>query len=136
MTILVGYTPTPPGRAALAAATAEATKSRRPLVVVNTSRGDALDDPTFAQPADLDWLRTTLEEAAVSYSIRQEVRNREPADELIDACREVAAELCVIGIRRRTAVGKMLLGSNANRILMEAPCPVLTVRADSWPTRP
>ena len=41
---------------------------------------------------------------------------------------EVAAELCVIGIRRRTAVGKMLLGSNANRIIMDAPCPVLTVR--------
>ena len=86
MTILVGYTPTPPGRAALAAATAEASTSRRPLVVVNTSRGDALDDPTFAQPADLDWLRTTLEEAGVAYSIRQEVGNREPADELIDAC--------------------------------------------------
>jgi nucleotide-binding universal stress UspA family protein len=54
---------------------------------------------------------------------------REAADELIDGLEEVGAELCVIGIRRRSAVGKMLLGSNAHRILMDSPCPVLTVPA-------
>jgi len=129
VTIVVGYTPTPAGRAALSTATTEARKSERPLVVVNTSRGDALDDPAFAQPADLDWVRATLEEAGVTFTIRQEVRRREAADELIDVLEEVGAELCVIGIRRRSAVGKMLLGSNAYRILMDSPCPVLTVRA-------
>lgn len=129
MTIVVGYTPTPAGRAALTTAMTEARKSDRPLVVVNTSRGDALDDPAFAQPADLDWVRATLEEAGVTFTIRQEVRGREAADELIDVLEEVGAELCVIGIRRRSAVGKMVLGSNAHRILMDSPCPVLTVRA-------
>ena len=129
MTIVVGYTPTPAGRAALSTATTEARKSERPLVVANTSRSDALDDPAFAQPADLDWVRATLEEAGVTLTIRQEVRGREAADELIDVLEEVGAELCVIGIRRRSAVGKMLLGSNAYRILMDSPCPVLTVRA-------
>ena len=128
MTIVVGYTPTPAGRAALSTATTEARKSERPLVVANTSRSDALDDPAFAQPADLDWVRATLEEAGVTLTIRQEVRGREAADELIDVLEEVGAELCVIGIRR-SAVGKMLLGSNAYRILMDSPCPVLTVRA-------
>jgi nucleotide-binding universal stress UspA family protein len=129
VTIVVGFTPTPAGRAALSTATTEARKSDRPLVVVNTSRGDALDDPAFAQPADLDWVRATLEEAGVTFTIRQEVRGREAADELIDVLEQVGAELCVIGIRRRSAVGKMLLGSNAYRILMDSPCPVLTVRA-------
>jgi nucleotide-binding universal stress UspA family protein len=129
VTIVVGYTPTPAGRAALSTATTEARKSERPLVVANTSRSDALDDPAFAQPADLDWVRATLEEAGVTLTIRQEVRGREAADELIDVLEEVGAELCVIGIRRRSAVGKMLLGSNAYRILMDSPCPVLTVRA-------
>jgi ABC-type sugar transport system substrate-binding protein len=66
VTIVVGYSPTPAGRAALTTATTEARRSDRPLVVVNTSRGDALDDPAFAQAAD------------------QEVRGREAADELID----------------------------------------------------
>ena len=129
MTIVVGYTPTSAGRAALNTAITEARKSDRPLLVVNTSRGDALDDPSFAQPADLDWVRATLEEAGVPFTIRQEVRGREAADELIGVLEEVGAELCVIGIRRRSAVGKMVLGSNAHRILMDSPCPVLTVRA-------
>ncbi len=129
VTIVVGYTPTPGGRAALMAAVHIAEERKRPLVVVNSSRGDALADPGFAQPADLDWASTTLEEAGIEFSIRQFVRGREASEEVLDVVEEVDAELCVIGIRRRTAVSKMILGSNAHRILMDAPCPVLAVKA-------
>ena len=128
MTIVVGHTPTPPGRAALVAAAGVAARNQS-VVVVNSSRGDALADPGFATQADLDWARTTLEEAGVEFSIRQSVRSREASEEVVTVLEEVGAELCVIGIRRRTAVGKMLMGSNAHRILMDAPCPVLAVKA-------
>ena len=73
MTIVVGYTPTPPGRAALVAAAGVAAERKQPVVVVNSSRGDALADPGFATQADLDWARATLEEAGVEFSIRQTV---------------------------------------------------------------
>lgn len=129
MTIVVGYTPTAAGRAALLAAAGAARKEDQALVVVNSSRGDALADPGFAHEADLEWARTTLEEAGVEFDIRQSVRGREASDEVLDVLEEVDAELCVIGIRKRTAVGKMLMGSNAHRILMESPCPVLAVKA-------
>jgi len=129
MTIVVGYTPTPTGRAALVAAAAVAVDRDQPLVVVNSSRGDALSDPGYAQPADLDWAAATLEDAGASFTIRQQVRGREASEEVLDVLNEVSAELCVIGIRRRSAVGKMLLGSNAHRILMDAPCQVLAVKA-------
>ena len=129
MTIVVGYVPTPVGRAALMAAADVAGERNQPLIVVNSSRGDALVDPGFAQQADVDWASTTLEEAGVEFSIRQHMRGREAFEEVLDAVKEVDAELCVIGIRRRTAVGKALLGSNADRILMDAPCPVLAVKA-------
>lgn len=52
MTIVVGYTPTPPGWAALLAAVAQARKESEPLVVVSSGRCESLDDPTYAQPAD------------------------------------------------------------------------------------
>ena len=129
MTVVVGFTPTAAGRAALLAAAEEATHRHTPVVVVNSSRGDALSDPGFAQPADLDWVRSTLTDAGVSFTIRQEVRGKEAADEVLDVLDEVGAWLCVIGVRRRSAVGKMLLGSNAFRILMHAPCPVLAIKA-------
>jgi nucleotide-binding universal stress UspA family protein len=128
VTIVVGYIPTPVGRAALMAAAEVAGERNQPLIVVNSSRGDALVDPGFARQADLDWASTTLEEAGVEFSIRQHMRGREAFEEILAAVEEVDAELCVIGIRRRTAVGKALLGSNADRILMDAPCPVLAVK--------
>jgi len=131
VTIVVGFTPTPAGRAALLAAAQQAVQNQQDVVVVNSSRGDALADPRYAQPADLEWAGTTLEEAGVRFSVRQEMRGREASEEILEVLESVDATLCVIGIRRRSAVGKMLMGSNAHRILMTAPCPVLAVKAAS-----
>ena len=128
MIIVVGYSPTKPGQAALLAGIEEAQQRQASLVVLNASRGDATYDPGFAQPADLDWVRTTCTEAGLEFSVRQEVRGREPWEEIVDLLHEVNADLCVIGIRRRSAVGKMLMGSNAHHILIEAPCHVLSVK--------
>lgn len=98
--------------------------------MINSSRGDAYADPSFAQQADWDWVQATLDEAEVEFSVRQELRGKDPSEEILEVIAEVGASLCVIGLRRRSQVGKMLLGSNAHRILMESPCPVLSVRPD------
>lgn len=128
MTIVVGFSADAPGRAALATAITEAQLRRVPLVVVNSARGDAYSDPHYAQREDLDWVTSTLDEAGVEFSVRQEMRGHEPYEEILEVLRDEQATLCVIGLRRRSQVGKMLLGSNAHRILMQSPCPVLCVR--------
>jgi nucleotide-binding universal stress UspA family protein len=64
----------------------------------------------------------------VVFSIHNYVRGNEPAQDIIRAAEELGGELIVIGLRQRTSAGKFLLGSNAHDILMDAPCPVLTVR--------
>jgi nucleotide-binding universal stress UspA family protein len=61
--------------------------------------------------------------------VRQLVRGNEPAEDLIAVAEEEKAEFIVIGLRRRTPVGKLILGSNAQRILLDATCPVLAVKA-------
>ena len=76
----------------------------------------------------------TLEEAGVSFTIRQQMRGREASEEVLDVVQEVSAELCVIGIRRRTAVGKMLMGSNAHRIVFTGKNGKLTY-AGEWVKR-
>ena len=133
MTIVVGYVPKPEGRAALDRAIEEATLRGQRLFVVNASRGDALVDAGYAGVQEIELVKSRLAESGVSHEVRQLVRGHEPADEVVDLAEEVGAELVVIGLRRRTAVGKFLLGSTAQRILMHAPCAVLAVKAGAHP---
>ena len=129
MVIVVGYVPKPEGRAALDRAIEEARLRGGRLVVVNASRGDALVDAGYAGVQEIELVKSKLADSGVEFELRQLVRGHEPADEVVDLAEELGAELIVIGMRHRTAVGKFLLGSTAQRILMDAPCPVLTVRA-------
>ena len=129
MTIVVGYVPTPEGEAALTAAIAEARLREQPLHLVNSSRGDALADPRFASDDALATVRARLAEAGVVFEIAQEVRGHEASEEVVEAAARVQASLIVIGMRRRSPTGKLLTGSQAQRILLDAPCPVLAVKA-------
>jgi nucleotide-binding universal stress UspA family protein len=126
--VVVAYTPRADGRAALLRAVEEARLRGLRLVVVNASRGDALVDPAFAPPEDVAELRTLLDDTGLPHEIRQQPSGHEPADQVIDIADEVGADLIVIGMRRRSAVGKLLLGSTAQRILLDARCPVLAVK--------
>jgi nucleotide-binding universal stress UspA family protein len=129
MTIVVGYVPTPEGDAALRAAVDEARLREQPLHVVNSSRGDALSDPRFASSTALDEVRTRLDASGVVYEIDQQVRGHDAADEVVSAAERVNAALIVIGLRKRTPTGKLITGSQAQRILLDATCPVLAVKA-------
>jgi nucleotide-binding universal stress UspA family protein len=129
MTIVVGYVPTPEGEAALAAALTEAQRRDEPLHVVNSARGDTLADPRYASEETLEKVRAQLDGAGVVYEIDQKVRGQEAADEVVEAADRVNASLIVIGLRRRTATGKLITGSQAQRILLDANCPVLAVKA-------
>lgn len=129
MTIVVGYVPTPEGEAALTAAIAEARLREQPLHVVNTSRGDAYVDTRFASEEALGEVRSRLDDSGVVYEIEHEIRGREASEEVVDAAVRLKAGLLVIGLRRRTPTGKLITGSTAQRILLDAPCPVLAVKA-------
>jgi nucleotide-binding universal stress UspA family protein len=131
MTIVVGYFPTPEGDAALTAAIAESGLRQEPLHIVNTSRGDSLVDNRFASEDALAAVRDTLDKSGVVYEIDQQVGGHDASEELFDIADRLRASLIVIGLRRRTPTGKLLTGSQAQRILLDANCPVLAVKASS-----
>ena len=132
MTIVVGYVPRSEGRAALRRAAEEARLRSVRLVVVNSHKGGAaLDDVEAVEhERELAEVRRELDAEGIQNEVRQLVRGLDPAEDLIAVAKETGADFIVIGLRRRTPVGKLILGSNAQRILLEAPCPVLAVKAE------
>ncbi len=131
-TIVVGFVPKPEGRAALRRAAEEAKLRDAKLVVVNSHRGGRSydNDESVASEAALAEVRQQLDATGVAYEVRQLVRGLDPAEDMIAVAEQVKAEFIVIGLRRRSPVGKLILGSNAQRILLDSPCPVLAVKAE------
>ena len=131
-TVVVGYVPKPEGEAALEAGVREAQLRGSRLIVVNSHRGGQDFDATRARDseADVAALEQRLADSGVEHEVRQLVRGFEPAEDLISIAESTGAELLVIGLRRRSPVGKLILGSNAQRVLLDAHCPVLAVKAE------
>ena len=127
MTIVIGYIPNAYGEAALAAGIEEANRRNTGVLVVNASKGDTMIDSKYVGESDWADFQSRLDELDVPHDVRQTI-GPDVANELLDAAREVDAEAIVIGIRHRSAVGKMLMGSVAQRVLLEAPCPVIAVK--------
>jgi nucleotide-binding universal stress UspA family protein len=127
--VVVAYVPRPEGRAALARGIAEARLRETRLVVVNATRGDALVDERFVQGDARDDLVAELERTPVPSELRQLSDGRDIAQQLEDVALETGADLIVIGLRRRSPVGKLILGSAASRILLSVSIPVLAVKA-------
>ena len=129
MNVVVGYVPTREGEAALSHALEEARRREARLVLVNTSRGDALVDERFADETQLEEVRARLAASGIAHEVVQAVRGREAHEEILSVASERRAELVVIGLRRRSPVGKLIMGSTAQRVILEASCPVLAVKA-------
>jgi nucleotide-binding universal stress UspA family protein len=130
MTVVVGYVPDASGLLAVQEAGRQAQWRDTELIVVNvvTAAGFAL--PTAADEKTLDGVGRQLTEQGVRFSIRQVEQTTERASEmLLAAARDAEAELIVLGIKRRSPVVKAVLGSTVQRVLVDAHCPVLCVRA-------
>lgn len=129
MSVAVGYVATQEGRAALSAAIREAALRRTDLQILGPVPGQGSKD------AEAD-IRNAIADAAAAGvpAFLREGDGDEAADLMIDASYEEDVELVVIGVRRRSPVGKLFLGSTAQRVILEAGCPVTAVKADVGPS--
>ncbi|MDX1691369.1 MAG: universal stress protein [Acidimicrobiia bacterium] len=130
MNIVVGYVATDQGRAAVERAIEEARRRGARLVVVHSlGKGSGEEAPEYQDR--LEALRVRLEEVDVDGEIHEYARGQSPAEDILQAAREFEAGLVVIGLRDRTRTGKFFLGSNAQDVLLGAPCDVLAVKPSS-----
>lgn len=139
MSIVLGYADSPHGQAALDEAKAQAKQRGARLHLVRYIGHDSGDSPTRLREEQaeaervekrLDALREQL--AGESIEATVEVRHglRQGVSEaLLDTAEREDAELVVIGMRRRSPVGKLVMGSVVQDVLLGSTCPVLAVKA-------
>lgn len=127
MTVVLGYVRTDEGEAALATAL-ELLRDGEKLIVINKSEPDELAGE-YSEEQEADAFREHLAGRGVDAEVLTLTAADEPAEVIVSQAVAHEARLVVIGMRRRSPVGKMLLGSTAQEVLFSAPCPVVTVRA-------
>lgn len=134
-TIVFGYTLTAEGDAALEVAIEEARMRSARLEVVHSRREGTereIEDMRKSEEA-LAEVGARLEAEGIEHVTHFFVRGNSAAEDLVTHAGELNADLLIIGLRHRTRTGKYLLGSNAQSILLDAPCPVLAVKVTEPP---
>lgn len=134
MTVLLAYTPTSAGLAAARAAAEEAKRrGSEDVTVVSVLRTRGASPPPsptsgVSPEQDLDAVAEDLARQGLKVNVEHE-----SSGDVVDYVKAVADRIkpsvVVIGIRRRTAVGKRLLGSTAQRLLLELDYPIVAVKA-------
>jgi len=129
MTIVVAYVARPEGQAALDKGIEIAKRRNERLIVVNASPGGTKEDASMIDVQESERVEKLLRTAGVDAEFKQFVRGKsavEEIDALVDA---VQASVLIIGLRKRSPVGKLIMGSVAQELLLTASCPVLAVKA-------
>jgi nucleotide-binding universal stress UspA family protein len=115
MSVLVAVPDSPEGIAALAAGVSEADLLATDLVVVNLA----------LKPLDTSTVPVGTQIKVID---RTGKGDRDPVDAVLDELRTHDVSRLVIGLKRRSPVGKALLGSISQRLLLESPVPVVAVK--------
>ncbi|HCY84215.1 MAG TPA: universal stress protein [Desulfobacteraceae bacterium] len=92
--------------------------------------------PADAGEQDIARLEHTLNEvrrehfksAGIESEVRILIRGMEPGEDVVQFAKEKEVDQIIIGVQRRSKVGKMMFGSVAQYIILEAECPVLSVK--------
>jgi len=129
MTIIVAYAPRPEGRAALDKGIEIAKRRKERLLVVNAMSGGNHDDPSFADAGDAEAVEKQVAAAGIAAEFKQFVRGKNAVSEIVELAGSPEVSLVIVGLRNRSPVGKLFLGSVSRDILLSVPCPVLAVKA-------
>lgn len=130
MKILLAYVPSATAEAAFDYAVSEAKAHDASLLVLASER--AVSGRKAAEVADGRPIAERLAETGVPHELRVVPKRDDPADDILAAAEDDGVDLVVLGIRKRTPIGKMLIGSTSQRVIMEAPCPVVCVKPEGF----
>ncbi len=130
MNIMVGYDGSNVCKTALDIAIQHVKAFTGKLFVVSSMTKGTEDEQVQIKDIEkaLTVLRADLEARGIPCETHLLIRGMSPGEDLVRYAQEQQIEEIIIGIRRRSKVGKLLFGSTAQYVILNADCPVVTVR--------
>ena len=128
--IVVGYDGSNTGKAALAVAKEQSKAFDARVFVIESQVGGSDTDAKDIKEGEenLEFAESYLKEQNIPCETHLLVRGVEPGEDIVQFAKDNDADLIIVGVRRRSKVGKLMFGSTAQFVILEAPCPVLTVK--------
>lgn len=128
MTVLIAYVPRIEGQTALDKGIEMAKLLNEDVLVVNASAASGESD-SIATETELKAIEGHLAAAGIKGEVVQFARGNTPLEEIEGLVASRRVSMLVIGLRKRSPVGKLFLGSVAQDILLNVACPILAVKA-------
>ena len=130
MNILVGYDGSKVAQDALKLAKKHAEKmGARIHVVTSMEGGPNVPRETFEKAErQLEEAKTGVRADNIACEAHLSVRGLQPGEDLVQYAEENQIDQIIIGVRQRSKVGKLIFGSTAQHVILEAPCPVVSVK--------
>jgi nucleotide-binding universal stress UspA family protein len=130
MTIMVGYDSSNACRDAMKVAIKHAKAFEASIhVVASMAKGTEDEQKQISDlEQELKKVKDDVEKKGVSCETHLLIRGLLPGEDLVNYANEKGIDEIVIGVRRRSKVGKLLFGSTAQYVILNAKCPVVTVK--------
>jgi nucleotide-binding universal stress UspA family protein len=130
MKILVGYDGTNSAKEALNLAKSHANAFGASIEVVTSMQKGTESDRNDIEQAErgLEYAKSLFEKADISCNTHLLIRGLSPGEDLVEFANENQIGEIVVGVKRRSKVGKLLMGSTAQYVILKADCPVVTVK--------
>ena len=130
MKILVGYDGTSAAKEALNLAKMHAKKFEATVDVVTSMEKGTEDQREDIEQAErgLEWAKSLFEENNIQCNTHLLIRGLPPGEDLVEFAKENEVDEIIVGVKRRSKVGKLLMGSTAQYVILQAGCPVVSVK--------
>ena len=130
MKILVGFDGSNTSKAAIDLACAYAKAFNADIEIVTSMEEGNTEDVKQISSAEkgLEWAESQVSASGINVKTHLLIRGLPPGEDVVKFAIDNSIDVLFIGVRRRSKVGKLLFGSNAQYMILKAPCPVMTVK--------
>ena len=130
MKILVGYDGSTAAKEALKLARRHAQTFKGSVDIVTSMEKGTEEQQREIEEAErgLEWAKSMFTEKGIECRTHLLIRGLAPGEDILEFARENDVAEIVVGVKRRSKVGKLLMGSTAQYVILQARCPVVTVK--------